>query len=138
MRLDAAGPEWLLRFPMAQTCYPLPRPVQYTSGSIGATGLRVCYQLSHGRRWEPILLSSRNEERRVWSIFERRVTTKWGKLTPALQVAVQIRGPRRQGFVAGVEFGPYFVVILDCGPATVFGLRLVWPDFRPQRRPRES
>jgi hypothetical protein len=53
-----------------------------------------------------------------------RATTKWGKLTPALRVAAQI--------------GPYFVVILDCGPATAFGFRLVWPDFRPQRRPRES
>ena len=49
---------------------------------------------------------------------------KWEKLAPARRVATKIR--------------PYFVVILDCGPATVFGLRLVWPDFRPQRRPRES
>jgi hypothetical protein len=36
---------------------------------------------------------------------------KWGKLAPALRVAVKI--------------GPYFVVILDCGPATAFGLPLV-------------
>jgi len=59
---------------------------------------------------------------------------KWGKLAPALRVATQI--------------GPYFVVVLDCGPATAFGLRLAstprtkacprgpqfWPDLRPQRR----
>ena len=44
---------------------------------------RACYQLSRRWRWEPIFLSSRNEERRIWSIFERRVTTKWGKLAPA-------------------------------------------------------
>jgi hypothetical protein len=36
---------------------------------------------------------------------------KWGKLAPALRGAAQI--------------GPYFVVVLDCGPATAFGLRLV-------------
>jgi len=33
---------------------------------------------------------------------------------------------------------PSFVVILDGGPATAFGFRLVWLDFRPQRYPRES
>jgi hypothetical protein len=30
------------------------------------------------------------------------------------------------------------IVGLDGGPATAFELRLVWTDFRPQRRPRES
>jgi hypothetical protein len=54
---------------------------------------------------------SQFEERRIWSIFERRVTTKWGKLAPALRVAAQI--------------GSYFVEILDCGPATAVGFRLV-------------
>ena len=43
---------------------------------------------------------------------------------PALRVATQI--------------GPYFVVVLDGGPATAFGLRRVWADFRSQRRARES
>jgi len=33
---------------------------------------------------------------------------------------------------------PYFVVILDGGPATAFGFRLVRTDFRTQRHPRES
>jgi hypothetical protein len=45
---------------------------------------------------------------------------KWGKLAQALWVATQI--------------SPYFVVVLDWGPATAFGLCLVWTDFRPQRR----
>ena len=100
------------------------RIVTFDAAVVSGDTSRACYSLSHGRRWEPIFLSSRSEERRIWSIFERRVTTKWGKLAPPLRVAAQI--------------GPDFIVILDCGPATAFGLRLVWPDFRPQRRPRES
>jgi hypothetical protein len=69
-------------------------------------------------------------------------------LAPALGVAAQIRCPQRGVFAVGVEIGPYFVVGLDCGPATDFGLRLVsnltdedlsvgtpiCPDFRSQRR----
>jgi hypothetical protein len=74
-------------------------------------------------------------------LLERRATTEWGKLAPSLRVAAQIRGPGdrssslgwRQVFVAGVEIGPYFVVVLGGGPATVVVLRLVWPDFRSQR-----
>jgi hypothetical protein len=42
-------------------------------------------------------------------------------LAPSLRVAVKI--------------GPYFVVVLDGEPATVFGLRLVWTDFPSQRYP---
>ena len=42
-------------------------------------------------------------------------------------------GPR-----VAAQIAPYFVVILDGGPATGFGFRLVWRDLRPQRRPRES
>jgi len=34
-----------------------------------------------------------------------------------------------------VKIGPYVVVVLDCGAATAFGLRLVWPDFHKQRHP---
>jgi len=57
-------------------------------------------------------------------------------LAPALRVAVKI--------------APYFVVVLDCGPATAFALRListprtksagtpVWRDFLLQRCLRES
>jgi hypothetical protein len=39
--------------------------------------------------------------------------------------------------VAG-KIGPYFILALDSGPATAFGLGFVWPDFPSQRRPRES
>ena len=42
-------------------------------------------------------------------------------MAPSLWVAEKIR--------------PYFVVVLDGGPATAFGLRRVWPDFRSQRCP---
>jgi len=37
-----------------------------------------------------------------------------------------------------VKIAPYFVVVLDSGPATAFVLRLVWRDFLSQRRLRES
>jgi hypothetical protein len=40
-------------------------------------------------------------------------------MAPSLRVAVKIR--------------PYFIVGLEGGPATVFGLRFVWPDFSSQR-----
>jgi len=30
---------------------------------------------------------------------------------------------------------PYFIVGLESGAATFFGLRFVWPDFLSQRRP---
>ncbi len=40
-------------------------------------------------------------------------------MAPSLRVAEKIR--------------PYFVVVLEGGPATAFGLRRVWPDFRSQR-----
>jgi hypothetical protein len=30
---------------------------------------------------------------------------------------------------------PYFILALDGGPATAFGLGFVWPDFRSQRHP---
>jgi ribonuclease HII len=33
------------------------------------------------------------------------------------------------------KIGPYFIVGLDGGPATAFGLRFVWPDFLSQRHP---
>jgi hypothetical protein len=33
------------------------------------------------------------------------------------------------------KIGPYFVAALNGGPATAFGLRLLWPDFLSQRRP---
>jgi hypothetical protein len=52
------------------------------------------------------------------------IDDEMGKLAPALRVAAQI--------------GPYFVVILDGGPATAIGFRLVWTELRPQRHPRES
>ncbi|MGD0738272.1 MAG: hypothetical protein ABR957_01665 [Terracidiphilus sp.] len=42
-------------------------------------------------------------------------------MAPSLRVAAQI--------------GPYFILALDGGPATAFGLGFVWPDFRPQRCP---
>jgi predicted phosphoribosyltransferase len=42
-------------------------------------------------------------------------------MAPSLRVAEKIQ--------------PYFVVVLDGGPATAFGLRLAWPDFRSQRCP---
>ncbi len=45
-------------------------------------------------------------------IFERRATRRWGKLSPALRVAAKT--------------APYFVFVLDGGPATIFVLRLVW------------
>jgi len=35
-------------------------------------------------------------------------------------------GPSPSG---AAKMGPYVVVGLDCGPATAFGLRLVWPIF---------
>ncbi len=40
------------------------------------------------------------------------------------------RGPR-----VADKIGPYFVVALDLGTTKAFGLRLVWPDFLPQRCP---
>jgi hypothetical protein len=48
-------------------------------------------------------------------------TTKWGKPAPSLRVAENIR--------------PYFILALDGGPATAFGLGFVWPNFRSQRHP---
>ena len=39
--------------------------------------------------------------------------------------------PRPFGVAA--KIGPYVVLALDGGPATAFGLGLVWTDFRPQR-----
>ena len=42
-------------------------------------------------------------------------------MTPSLRVAAKI--------------GPYFILALDGGPATAFGLGFVWPDFRSQRHP---
>ncbi len=42
-------------------------------------------------------------------------------MTPSLWVAAQN--------------GPYFVIGLELGAAKAFGLRLVWPNFRSQRRP---
>jgi hypothetical protein len=42
-------------------------------------------------------------------------------MAPSLRVAAQI--------------APYFVVVLDGGPATTVVLRLVWRNFRPQRCP---
>ncbi len=32
-----------------------------------------------------------------------------------------------------VKIGPYFILVLDGGPATAFGLGFVWPDFPSQR-----
>ena len=80
------------------------------------------------------------EERGVTNMEYLRATSddEMRKIGPALRVVAQI--------------GPYLVVILDGGPATAFGFRLVstprtktrpwgprfWPDFRPQRHPRES
>ena len=45
-------------------------------------------------------------------------------------------GPIPEG--CGENQGPYFVVVLDSGPATAVVLRLVWPGFLSQRLPRES
>jgi hypothetical protein len=42
-------------------------------------------------------------------------------MAPSVRVAAQI--------------GPYFVLALDLGVTKAFGLRLVWPNFRPQRCP---
>ncbi|MGA7858434.1 MAG: hypothetical protein WCA11_10935, partial [Terracidiphilus sp.] len=64
-----------------------------------------------------------------------RSNTEIGKMATALRVAAKIR--------------PYFILALDGGPATAFGLRFistprtktcpwgpgVWPDFRSQRHP---
>jgi len=44
-------------------------------------------------------------------------------LAPALRVAAKKR--------------PYFILALDCGPATIFGFGFVWPLFRSQRRLRQ-
>jgi hypothetical protein len=33
------------------------------------------------------------------------------------------------------QIGPYFILALDGGPATAFGLGFVWPNFRSQRCP---
>jgi hypothetical protein len=54
-------------------------------------------------------------------LLKQGATPKWGKLAPSLRVAAQI--------------GPYFVLALSGGLATVLGLGLVWPDFRSQRHP---
>lgn len=48
------------------------------------------------------------------------------------------RGNRPCPFGLGVKIRPYFVLGLDCGPATAFELGLVWPDFDPQRCPSGS
>jgi len=55
-------------------------------------------------------------------LLERRATTKSEKLAPSLRVAE--------------KNGPYFILALDSGPATAFGLGFVWPDFRSQRYAR--
>ena len=74
-----------------------------------------------------------------------------GKLAPSLRVAanyrgprrrvfvagVENRGPRRRVFVAGVEIRPYFILALDGGPATAFGLGFVSTP-RTKTYPRES
>ena len=52
------------------------------------------------------------------STFERRATTKRGKLAPSLRVAAKIAS--------------YFVVVLTRSPAMRCGLRLVWRDFCSQ------
>ena len=44
-----------------------------------------------------------------------------GKFGPSLRAAAKIR--------------PYFILALDGGPATIFGLGFVWPNFRGQRHP---
>jgi hypothetical protein len=41
------------------------------------------------------------------------------KIGPSLRVAGKIR--------------PYFILAIDGGPATAFGLGFVWPDFSSQR-----
>jgi hypothetical protein len=33
------------------------------------------------------------------------------------------------------KIGPYFILALDGGPATAFGLGFVWPNFLAQRCP---
>ena len=73
--------------------------------------LRACHLIPQGQRREPILLSSRSEERRIPGVCERRATTKWGELAPALRVAAKIR--------------PYSILALDGGPATACGLGFV-------------
>src|SRR5450631_891123 len=54
-------------------------------------------------------------------LLERRATTNWGKPARSLRVAEKIR--------------PDFILVLDGGPATAFGLGFVRPDFRSQRHP---
>ena len=63
---------------------------------------------------------SRSVERRIPGVCQRRATTKPGKSAPARRVARKI--------------WPYFVIVLDLGATKAFGLCLVWPDFRQQRR----
>jgi hypothetical protein len=41
-------------------------------------------------------------------------------------------GPGPKGWA---KIRPYFILALDGGPATTFGLGFVWPDFPSQRHP---
>jgi hypothetical protein len=58
-----------------------------------------------------MLLSSRSEKRGVLYVLKRGATKKSGESVPSRRVAANI--------------GPYFVVVLDSGAATTFGLRLI-------------
>jgi hypothetical protein len=73
-----------------------------------------------------------------------------GKIGPSPLTSTPARKDRAPGpWVAG-QIGPYFILALDGGPATAFGLGFVstpatktcrrgprfWPDFPSQRRPR--
>jgi hypothetical protein len=121
----------------------------YSCCALGAFKLRACHELSRGRRWEPSFLSSRREERRIWSIFERRRNEEnWP------QPSGSRRKSRHTSLSSSTVVPPQ---PSDSASSPPHGRRpvrggLVWRDFRPrpgvpgvrtlragvERRPRES
>lgn len=81
--------------------------------------LRGLFTLLGWRRREPVFPSSRSDERAVvghWSDERQRNRENW---------------PRPFGLRR--KFGHTSLPASTVGPATVFGRRLVWPNFRSQR-----
>ena len=70
-------------------------------------------------------------------LLKRRATTKSWKLAPSLRLPPPANKVHLPGARVAAKIRPYFILALDGGPATAFGLGFVWSDFRSQRRPPE-
>ena len=62
--------------------------------------------------------------------------TDTGRILATSDAEMGKNGPRPFGLRG--KSGHTFVVVLTCGAATAFGLRLVWPDFPAQRHPPQK